>query len=424
MKLAVIGGGSTYTPELLNGLLDPKSLSPISQIVLHDIAAQRLDPVAAFCRRFADHRGSNVQITTTQDLTQALHQADFVVTQIRVGGQLGRHEDIMMGLRYGLIGQETTGVGGMAKALRTVPAMLKIAEEAKKICPNAWILNFTNPSGIVTEALQRQGHHRVIGLCNVPIELHIDIAEVLQATLDEVKLDWTGLNHLGWVRKVVYKEQNVLPKLIEKIETQQDQQNFSGPANLPEISYPPKFLSALGMIPSSYVRFFYAPEKMLASIRANPRTRAQEVLDIEKQLFKLYRDPKQVELPDLLSQRGGAWYSRLAVNVIKALLNDKPSIHIVNTTNYGAIKELSESAVVEIPCEISSTGVKPLPQNKIPDEIIGLITQVKAYERLTIDAIIQQNQKKAFLALLANPLVPNAETASLVLSSMIQRKLI
>ena len=420
MKLCVVGGGSSYTPELLRGVIDEYASLGIDDVVLTDPREDRLGPVSSFCRRMAEAAGSPVRVSTETDLDKALVGADFVVVQIRVGGQEGRHEDIQLGLRHGLIGQETTGVGGFAKALRTVPVVLDIARRIEAVAPNAWMLNFTNPAGLVTEAVLNHVRERCVGLCNVPIEMQMDLAELLDAAPEEVDLDWVGLNHLGWVRRVDLRGKDVLPDLLEQIED-----GVPGPANVPEIDYPNGFLRALGAIPSSYVRFFYMPDEMLAEIQAAKQTRAQEVAVIEEELLALYADPNTPpQLPELLSQRGGAWYSRLAVQVLGALANSEPTTHIVNTRNDGAVWGVADDASVEVPCQISSSGVKPLPRGDIDDSILGLIQQVKSYERLTIRAAVEQDPRLATLALLANPLVPNAKLASAIVADCVKRGLL
>ena len=274
----------------------------------------------------------------------------------------------------------------------------------ERCCPDAWLINFTNPAGLITEALLRFGRKKVLGLCNVPIELHMDLAEVLHVDASEIELDWVGLNHLGWVRHIWVNGQDRLPEIIERYETGEL-------VDLAEIDYPPGFISALGMLPSYYLRFFYAPERILADLKSSPKTRAEVVSEIEVDLFDLYRDPQEVTLPELLKQRGGAWYSRLAIQVIHALYSEEPTIHIVNTTNGDTFPELPRDASIEVPCEISKNGVNPLPTRAPEDSIIGLIRQVKAYERLTIEAAVEHSSDKAYLALMANPLVPNAATA-------------
>ena len=419
MKVAIIGGGSTYSPELVHGLAERAPALGLRELVLQDLRADRLGPVGAFCQRMVAHLGAPCEVHTTTSLDEALLGADIVVVQIRVGGQEGRHDDIRLGLDRGLIGQETTGVGGFAKALRTIPVVLDIAERVAELCPDAWLLNFTNPSGMVTEALLRAGHARTVGLCNVPIEMHMDIAEVLGRPVEEVTLDWVGLNHLGWVRRVLVDGADVLPGLIDAIEGKVD-----GPANLPELAYPEGFISALGAIPSSYVRFFYAPDAMLEKIQSKKQTRAQEVMALEATLLERYADPDQRTLPEELSERGGAWYSRLAVEVIAALRSDEPTSHIVNATNGGAIEGLPTDASVEVPCLLSRHGVTSQACGEVDPALLGLMQAVKAYERLGIEAATTGSRSAALKALLAHPLVPDAEVAADVLAALTTRGLI
>ncbi len=419
MKIAVIGGGSTYTPELLHGLVARGAALGVDEVVLQDPRPERVGPVSAFCARMAAAGGAAFSVRGTADRADALDGADFVVIQIRVGGQEGRHEDIQLGLRHGLIGQETTGVGGFAKALRTIPAVLEIARDVEARCPDAWILNFTNPSGIVTEALLRHGRERCVGLCNVPIEMHMEVAKLLGVGSADVALDWVGLNHLGWVRRVLVRGNDVLPGFIDQIEA-----GVSGPANIPEIAYPEGFLRALGAIPSSYARYFYCTQEMLSAIRQSPRSRAEEVMEIEEQLLAIYGDGGSDELPVLLSERGGAWYSRLAVDVLGALCSDTPTTHIVNTANRGTVPDLPADAVVEVPCAISRAGVFPEDRGAVDESMLGLIRAVKAYERLTIDAATGRDRDAALMALVANPLVPEVETAKAVLDDIVARGLI
>ena len=412
MKLAVIGGGSTYTPELLSGLIE--SPLPNLEVCLYDPETSRVEPIVGFCLRMARRVSSPIKISAASTLEESLLGADFVVTQLRVGGQEARHDDILMGLKYDLIGQETTGVGGMAKALRTIPVLLEIAATMERVCPDAWLINFTNPSGLVTEALRRFGRERVLGLCNVPIEVHMELSEYFNRPQEAIDLDWVGLNHLGWVRQV-----NV--DGVARIEEVIDQVEGGALEHLPEAEYPRGLIRALGMLPSCYLRYFYAPEKIIAELKSAPKTRAEQVQEIDAALFERYRDPSCDTLPEQLKQRGGAWYSRLAIQVLHALNNDQPSVHIVNVPNGNTFSSLPPDATVEVPCEISSAGVQPLSTNPLEDSIVGLIRQVKSYERLTIEAALEKSRDKALLALLANPLIPHAQTAHALLQELIDR---
>ena len=419
MKIAVVGGGSTYTPELMEGIgawaLEPGGPDTVTLV---DVDRDRQDVVAGFARRMLAHSGSPVALEATTDLRTGLAGADFVVIQIRVGGQAGRHQDILLGLRHGLIGQETTGVGGLAKALRSIPAVLDIVKVAKEVAPDAWVVNFTNPAGMVTEAIQNHGTPRAVGLCNVPRELQIDIASHLKVQEQDIVLDWIGLNHLGWIRKILIEGKDVLPDVLQLLETP------GGPANIPEISYPKGFLRALGMLPSSYVRYYYETERMLDGIRSSPLTRAQEVARIEEELLALYRNEEIVEKPALLSERGGAWYSRVACDVMRALASEEGAVHIVNTLNRGVIPTLPDDASVEVRCRIDRTGVTPLPLDPPEERIGGLIQQVKAYERLGVRAAVAGDRDAMLMALNAHPLVPSATVASRVAAEILERGLI
>jgi 6-phospho-beta-glucosidase len=418
MKVAVIGGGSTYTPELVEGLALWQLRGGPGHVSLHDIDAARLSVVSAFSARMSAALNSGLVVEVQPDFDKAVEGADFVVFQIRVGGQEARHEDIRMGLDRGLIGQETTGVGGFAKALRTIPVVLDMARRVREANPKAWIINFTNPSGIVTEAICRFATTRCIGLCNVPTEFQMDVARHLRVAPEDVVLDWVGLNHLGWVRRILVRGEDALPYLLETFDSER------GPKNIPDLDYPRGFLKALGMVPSSYCRYYYMPDQMLSELRRKPRTRAQEVMEIEERLLAYYRDPVNVVKPLLLSERGGAWYSRIAVDVMAALGAAEPRRLIVNTLNRGSFEELPGDASVEVPCLVNAADVVPLPLGEVDERILGLIRQVKSYERLTVQAAVTRDPDLALMALVANPLVPSVSLAADVLQALKKRSIL
>jgi 6-phospho-beta-glucosidase len=415
MKIAVIGGGSSYTPELIEGLALWSASGGPREVALFDVDRKRAEIVAGFSGRMARHLHSSLKVSVASDLDEAIENAAFVVLQIRVGGQLERHNDIVMGLEQDLIGQETTGVGGFAKALRTIPVVLDIARRVRDQVPKAWIVNFTNPSGIITEAICRFATTRCVGLCNVPKEFQMDVARHLRLGADEVQLDWVGLNHLGWARKIIVNGRDVLPHLLQTLDS------GYGPKNIPDLEYPEGFLSALGMLPSSYCRYYYLPDLMLKELKGRKKSRAEEVMAIEEDLFKYYEDVSNSMKPVALTERGGAWYSRIAVEVMEALESESPRNLIVNTANLGAIEGLPGDASVEVPAMVSRDGVKPIMIGEVEEAIMGLIRQVKSYERLTIEAAIGRDKKKALLALMANPLVGSAEQALKVLASIQSR---
>lgn len=418
MKIAVIGGGSSYTPELVEGLALWSASGGPHEVLLYDTDAPRAEIVAAFSGRMARHLHSSLKVRAAGTLDEAIENAAFVVLQIRVGGQQERHNDILMGLEHDLIGQETTGVGGFAKALRTIPVVLDIARRVRDIAPNAWIINFTNPSGIITEAICRFATARCVGLCNVPKEFQMDVARHLRVSAEEVQLDWVGLNHLGWARRIIVKGRDVLPHLLQTLDS------GYGPKNIPDLEYPAGFLSALRMLPSSYVRYYYLPERMLAELKGKEKSRAQEVMAIEEKLYAYYANEANETKPVALAERGGAWYSRIAVEVMQALGSESPRNLIVNTTNLGAIEGMPGDASVEIPALVSREGVKPIAVGEIEEAIMGLIRQVKSYERLTIEAAIGRDERKALLALMNNPLVGSAEQARGVLASIQKRDML
>ncbi len=415
MKLAIIGGGSTYTPELLSGMLGDAQASrpPITDVSLYDIDSNRARVIAEFCTRMTVASAGDLSISVSATLAEALGGADFVVSQFRVGGQEARHTDISIGLEHNLIGQETVGVGGFLKAMRTIPVALKLASDIERYCPQAWLLNFTNPSGIVTAAIQRHSHVKVIGLCNVPIEMRMDIAAVLQRDAGDVNLDWIGLNHLGWVRRVMVDGTDVLPGLLEKIED-----NISGPANLPELSYPDGFLQTLGMLPCSYLRYYYAPRAMFRAIASREQTRAEEVMEIDRRLFEYYTDANNHTPPALLTQRGGAWYSRLAVRVMAALSAPagESIVEIVGTAAGENIGPFLADDVVEAPCEIGGHGIKRLALSPPEPSIAGLCAQMLAYERAVVCAAQSGRRQDALLALQLNPLVGDVMLADRILA--------
>jgi len=413
MKLTVIGGGSTYTPELLEGLIERHADFPLRDVVLMDIEPKRLEPVAGFCGRMVAKGGAPFRLTHTTDLRAAVAGASFVVNQIRVGGNEARHGDILLGLRHGLIGQETTGVGGFAKALRTVPKVLEIARAVEQGAPDAWVVNFANPSGLVTEALVRHAGVRTVGLCNVPIDMRMQVAAHLGQPVEQVETTYLGLNHLGWVRRIRVAGQDVTTAVMDALE------GLSGPANIPEIAYPPGFLKALGAIPSPYLRYFYATDEMFAEIQAKPRTRAEEVLDLEKRLFAIYEDPAEDTKPALLGERGGAWYSRVAVDVMVALTRPTAWLDVVNTANRGVIPELPAESVIETSAVLRQGAIDPLPQPALEPDKLALVQAIKGYERLTIQAALEGSRDKALLALVAHPLVPTAAKAAAVLDDLV-----
>jgi 6-phospho-beta-glucosidase len=394
MKLAVVGGGSTYTPELVSGLSRERDRVPIDELVLHDIDRERRTVVGEMAARMLERQGFAGTLTVTDDLDAAVERASFVLLQLRVGGQAARLRDETVPLACGCIGQETTGAGGFAKAMRTVPVVLEIAERVRALAhPDAWIVDFTNPVGIVTRALLDAGH-RAIGLCNVAIGVQREVARLLAVAPEEVLVDHVGLNHLTWVRRVIVDNRDVLPDLLER----------HGEALARHAGLPLRLLEELRAVPSSYLRYFYGHDAVLAEQRVGV-PRAVEVSEIEAQLLDIYRDAEVAEKPALLEQRGGAFYSEAATALIASLSADTGDVQVVDVRNGGAVAGLRDDDVVELPARVGADGAVPLPQEPLAPELLGLVQHVAAYERLAVEAAVTRDPVTVRKALLAHPLI-------------------
>jgi 6-phospho-beta-glucosidase len=402
MKVAVVGGGSTYTPELVSGL----SRLDVSEFVLHDIDPERREVVGGLARRMLDRQGYAGSLDVTDELDRAVAGADFVLIQIRVGGQEARLADETFPLPCGCIGQETTGAGGLAKALRTVPVILEIAERVRETS-DAWIVDFTNPVGIVTRALLDHGH-RAIGLCNVAIGFQRRWALGLGVEPSRVVVDQVGLNHLTWVRRVLFDGRDVLPELLAE----------HGDEIAGDLDLPRRLLDELGVVPSYYLRYFYAHDEVLRE-QLDGVPRAQTVAEIERELLQLYRDPALVEKPALLEQRGGAFYSEAALGLVASLISDDGAVHEVDIRNNGTLAGLADDDVVEVPARVTRTGAEPLAQPPLAPELLGLTQHVAAYERLALQAALSREPLDVKKALLAHPLIGQYAIAEQLLESMV-----
>ncbi|CCK29997.1 sugar hydrolase [Streptomyces davaonensis JCM 4913] len=411
MKLTVVGGGSTYTPELVDGFARLRDTLPVEELVLVDPAAERLELVGGLARRIFARQGHPGRVVTTGDLDRAVEGADAVLLQLRVGGQAARNEDETWPLECSCVGQETTGAGGLAKALRTVPVVLDIAERVRRANPHAWIIDFTNPVGIVTRALLQAGH-RAVGLCNVAIGFQRRFAGLLGVAPSEIHLDHVGLNHLTWetgVRLGGPEGENVLPKLLaEHAETIAE-----------SLRLPRPLLDRLGVVPSYYLRYFYAHDEVVRELRTKP-SRAAEVAEMEKELLRLYADPALDEKPELLARRGGAYYSEAAVDLAAALLGGGGSTYqVVNTYNHGTLPFLPDDAVVEVQAAVGAQGAAPLPVPEVDPLYAGLMANVTAYEDLALEAALRGGRERVFRALLAHPLIGQHEYAEKLTDSLI-----
>jgi 6-phospho-beta-glucosidase len=417
MKITVIGGGSTYTPELVNGFLSRVDSLPIKELWLMDIDQERLNIVGGFAQRMVKAKGNPFKVVLSTNQREAIAGASYVTTQLRVGMMPARRGDEYLGLRHGLVGQETTGVGGMAKALRTIPVILGIAKDIREVAHGALLANFTNPAGLVTEALNRHAPDvPAVGVCNVGITTKMEMIEGLEkatgAKIDDNRaiLNTLGLNHLTWHRGFTVEGEEMWPQIFPAY--------LAGAAKEDEWDIPT--LKTLGMIPNYYLHYFYYTDKKIAEQKNWPPSRAEEVMEIEKDLLREYADPALVEPPEDLMKRGGAYYSTLATQLINSHYNDLGQVHVVNTRNNGAVKEWPADWVLELPAKVDSKGIHPLPADPLPASCFGLISAIKMYELLTVEAAVHGDRNAAYQALLVHPLGPSADKINEVLDDLLE----
>ena len=419
MKVTVIGGGSTYTPELILGFLNQIDSFPLDEICLMDIDESRLAVVGGFAQRMVNAKGNPFRVTLSTNQRESLRNATYVITQLRVGMMPARRNDEYLGLKHNLIGQETTGIGGMAKALRTIPVILSIAHDISEVAPKALLANFTNPAGLITEALFRYAPHiETVGVCNSGITTKMGMIKLLEKLLkrkiDPHKciLNTLGLNHLTWYSGFSIDGEDFWEQILaEYLKTYNENADSE---------WDPQTIENLRMIPNSYLSYYYYTDKKIAAQKKWPPSRAESVLEIEKDLLNLYAKQDLIEPPPELMQRGGAYYSTLATELINSHHNNLGQIHIVNTINHGSVNNLPENWVIELPSLIDSKGVHPLPTAPLPPVCYGLVAQVKSYEILTIEAAVHGDRKAAYQALLAHPLGPSADRIANVLNDMLE----
>lgn len=420
LKVAVIGGGSTYTPELVNGFLARVNEFPLDELRLMDIDEERLKIVGGFAQRMVQAKGSPFKVVLTTNQRDAVKDASYVTTQLRVGQMEARRKDEYLGLRHGLIGQETTGVGGMAKAMRTIPVVLKIASDMRELAaPGALLVNFTNPAGLVTQALSKYAADvPAVGVCNVPITTKMHIVEGLEKATGKkidpqhTELKTLGLNHLSWHRGFTVEGEDVWPQVIEGFISELKQES--------DPEWDPRTIEVLRMMPNYYLQYFYHTDKKLKSQENWPPSRAEEVIEVEKDLLREYADPSLKEPPADLMKRGGAYYSTVATQLLNAHYNDLGETHVVNTKNNGAVKEWPADWVLEIPSTVKKSGITPLPTEPLPTSCFGLLAAVKAYELLTVEAAVHGDLEAAYQALLVHPIGPKADKVQAVLDDLLE----
>ncbi|MCC0738069.1 6-phospho-beta-glucosidase [Clostridioides sp. ZZV14-5902] len=421
LKIVTIGGGSSYTPELVEGFINRYKELPVKELWLVDIedGKEKLDIVGNLAKRMVKKAGIDMKINLTLDRREALKDADFVTTQLRVGLLDARIKDETIPLSHGVMGQETNGAGGLFKALRTIPVIFDIIKDVEELCPNAWMVNFTNPTGIITEAVFKYTNFKkYIGLCNVPIHLKNDVAKLFNVESDRISMDFAGLNHMVYGLNVVLDGEDVTKEAIDKfVKADISMQNIKA------IDFNADFIKSLGAIPCPYHRYYYKTKEMLEDELLEfkeGKARGQVVKELEEQLFELYKDEKLDIKPPQLEKRGGAYYSDAACNLISSIYNDKKDIQVVNTLNNGAIRDFKDEQAVEVSSVITKNGPRPLSIGYLPDSVHGLVSQIKSFEVLAAKAAVYGDYDSALLALCINPLIPSDDLAKTILDEMLE----
>ena len=412
-KIVVLGGGSSYTPELLSGFINRNSRLAVEEIVLVDIpqGIQKLEAIGALGFRMFQKHSIDTRLSWTLDIESALSGADFVLNQIRVGGLEGRALDEQIPNRFGLIGQETTGAGGLFLGLRTMPVVIEIAKKMERLCPEATLINFTNPAGMVTQAVQQATNICCIGLCNIPINMKHQLATMLSMPVDRLNFDYVGINHLSFITRVWDDHTDYTEALLKRPAELME----SVVANIQQLDNPEAVIAAIGIIPCPYLAYYFYEDhqliKELQGLKDGKGTRANEVMATEKQLFDLYRDPELTALPEALKKRGGSLYSEAALQIVEAIAHSTGNILTVNVRNGSTIPQLPEDAVIEVNCTVDKNGAVPVGNIALPPQVQGLIQHVKSYESLAVAAALNRDRRLAQQALIAHPLAHDAVKA-------------
>lgn len=415
LKIAVIGAGSTYTPELMNGFITRNKQLKVDSFYMMDIDKEKTEIVTGLGKRMLEANGLNARVIITDKMEEAIEGADYVLGQIRVGKLDARIRDEKIPLKYDLLGQETTGAGGFMKALRTIPVMMDIAKTIERLSPNAWFINFSNPSGIIAEALLNNSDIKMLGLCNAPINMIRRAKEMLPENTKKFDYDFVGLNHLFWLTGLYADDTEILQNLFL------GGYKNNSLKNIPEVVYDEELLKAIKGLPVSYLNYYYFKEKMVKKCQEAEMTRGEECKLIEAELLDLYKDPSLKEKPAVLDKRGGALYSEAAVSVVDAIENDKNEVHVVDVKNNGALSFMDKDDVIEAKCIINKNGATPLKLNDFNNQhIIGLMQAVKAFEKLTVKAGIEGDYNAALGALLTHPLIGDYYKAKNVLDEMLE----
>ncbi|MFC0562096.1 6-phospho-beta-glucosidase [Halalkalibacter alkalisediminis] len=423
LKIATIGGGSSYTPELVEGFIKRYDELPVRELWLVDIEAgrEKMEIVGNLAKRMIEKAGLPIEVHLTLDRKAALKDADFVTTQFRVGLLEARAKDERIPLKYGVLGQETNGPGGLFKGLRTIPVILDICKDMEELCPDAWLINFTNPAGMVTEAVLRYSNiKKIVGLCNVPIGIEMGVAKLLDVDHSRIRIDFAGLNHMVYGLDVYVDGVSVKDKVIDLLT---DPNNSSFVKNIQGLGWEPAFIKALNVLTCPYHNYYYKSREMVEKDLKSAEeegTRAEVVQRLEKELFELYKDPNLAVKPPQLEERGGAYYSDAAVRLITSIYTDRGDIQPVNTINNGAIASIPDDSAVEVSCIITKDGPKPIVVGDLPVQVRGLVQQIKSFERVAAEAAVTGDYNKAVLALTINPLSPSDTISKQIVDEMME----
>ena len=413
MKICIIGAGSTYTPELIEGIINKRETLPVTELYLMDIDERKLTIVGGLCQRMVEAAGLPCKVVLTMDYKEALMNADFVLGQIRVGKLPARALDERIPLKHGMVGQETCGMGGMFKGFRTIPAMLKIVELMNECCPNAWLINFSNPSGLIAQALLNHTNVKMMGLCNVPINMIDGIKKRLN--LPNANVEYYGLNHFTYVTAIEDGGKDYLKEALDA------GVNSEAMKNIPGAGFTKEQIQAIGAIPSSYLEYYYLRDGKLDKLMHTEKTRAEVCMELEEQLLELYQHQELHTKPEQLSKRGGARYSEVAISLVNAIYNDLQEVHVVNVLNNGALPFLRDDDAVEIQAVIGKDGAKPIKAKHVDNEhIIEYIQMIKAYERHAVKAALTGDRQEAILAMSTNPLMKDMNKSMACFEEMLE----
>ena len=403
LKIAIIGAGSTYTPELIEGLINKKDTLPLKKLFLMDIEDRKLNIVGGLSKRMIEAAGLDCEVALTTSLEEAIDKADFVLAQIRVGKLPARVLDERIPLKYDLIGQETNGIGGFFKGMRTIPVIMDIAKKMEELCPDAWLINFSNPSGMIAEAVLNNTKIKMLGLCNVPINTIDGIKNKMQ--LPNAEVEYVGLNHLAWITGIRQDGVDYLQQAID------EGVNGAVMKNIPAFSFSHDLIKTVGAIPTSYLIYYYFKDAQLEKAKTAEKCRGETCMDIEEELLDIYSNSELHVKPELLSKRGGARYSEVAINLVNSIYNDTNDIQVVNCLNNGAIPFMADNDAVEVCARIGKDGAKVIKTNCQNEHIKEYMLMMKAYEKHAVKAALTGDEDEAMRALLINPLVGDYKKA-------------